>query len=296
MTTKVLVIGASGRVGSQVVAELQSHGQGIELRVATSRPQQAEQWRDEGRDAVVLDLNDPQTFPGALKGVDRVFLLTGYTSDMLYQSKKLTDAAVEAQVKHIVHLGVFSCGCDSIPHFTWHDLVETYIKASGIAWTNIHPNVIAESILDTKPSMQEASSFTIFSGDTPQGWVFVEDIAQVSAAVLREGPAKHASADYWLSTEVLTGSEVADVFSRTAGRKISCNYVSIEEMASRVAAIPSASVRSYMESAVITMKLTAEGKMLCQTTVRDDVMKVIGRPGITMGEWAKRFFAKANPI
>lgn len=61
---------------------------------------------------------------------------------MLFQSQMLVDAAVEAGVKHIVHLGVFTSRHDSIPLFVWHDLIETYIKASGIAWTNIHPMLI----------------------------------------------------------------------------------------------------------------------------------------------------------
>lgn len=294
MAPKVLIIGASGRVGSQVVEALNKQPEDVLVRVATSRPEQAEQWKSEGKDAVVLDLNDSETFPAALKGVERVFLLTGYTADMLFQSKKLVDAAVEAKVMHIVHLGVFSSGKDLIPHFTWHDLVETYIKASGIAWTNIHPNVIAESLFIRNPPMTETASFSVFSGDTPQGWVFVQDIAEVAAAVLREGPDKHGSENYWLSTEVLTSSEVAATLSAAAGKKITCHYMSLVDMEAYVASIQSAPDRTYMESAIITMRLTSEGKMLCQNTVQDDVVKVLGRPGIKVAEWAGQYFAHAR--
>lgn len=293
MTSKILVIGASGRVGSQVVEELNKNTQGISVRVATSRAEQAEKWNSEGKDAVVLDLNAPDTFPDALRGVERVFLLTGYTADMLFQSKKLVDAAVEAGVSYIVHLGVFSSGKDLIPHFTWHDLVENYIRASGIAWTNIHPNVIAESIFIRTPPMTETLSFTVSSGDTPQGWVFVKDIAEVAATVLREGPEKHNEQDYWLSTEVQTSSEVAATISAAVGKEITCNYMDLEGMKAYVASIESAPERTYMESAIITMRLTSEGKMLCQNTVKDDVVKVLGRRGTTIAEWAKQYFT--NP-
>jgi uncharacterized protein YbjT (DUF2867 family) len=54
--------------------------------------------RAAGRDAVRLDLDDPSTFAHALHGVDRVYLLTGYTVAMLTQSKTLVDAAVKAGV------------------------------------------------------------------------------------------------------------------------------------------------------------------------------------------------------
>ena len=294
MTSRILIIGASGRVGSQVVEELNKNTQGISVRIATSRVNQAEKWKREGKDAVVLDLNNPDTFPDALKGVERVFLLTGYTADMLFQSKKLVDAAVEEGVSHIVHLGVFSSGKDLIPHFTWHDLVETYIKASGLAWTNIHPNVIAESILIRNPPLTETLSFTVSSGDMPQGWVFVKDIAEVAAAVLREGPEKHSGQDYWLSTEVQTSSEVAAIISLAVGKKITCNYMGLDSMMAYVAGIESAPERTYMESAVITMRLTSEGKMLCQNTVRDDVVQVLGRRGTTIAEWAKDYFNKSQ--
>ena len=96
MVATVLVLGASGRVGSHVVKELGAHHEGITVRLATSRAAVAEQWRAEGREAVVLDLDRPEGFAEALQGVDRVFLLTGYSSAKLYQSKKFVDAAVDA--------------------------------------------------------------------------------------------------------------------------------------------------------------------------------------------------------
>ncbi|RMQ47234.1 NmrA protein [Pseudomonas cichorii] len=267
MVAKVLIIGASGRVGSQVVEALKNNDQDVVLRLATSRPEVACKWRDEGHDAVVLDLNQSVTFAEALKGVDRLFLLTGYTSDMLFQSKKLVDAARDANVSHIVHLGVFSSRQDLIPHFNWHDLIESYIEASGIAWTHVHPNVISDSVLVTSPPMEETGSFTVFWGDMPQGWVCVADIAAVAAAVLREGPQKHASTDYWLSIEVLTGHDVASILSEAAGREIKCNALQPAGLEAYVAKIPSTPERTYMESAVITMQLAAAGQMERQTVV-----------------------------
>ncbi len=287
-TAKVLVIGATGTVGSQVVKEFDRNKEGITIRLATSRAKAAEKWRIEGREAVVLDLNRPETFAKALEDVDRVFLLTGYTSDMLFQSKKLVDAAVDAGVGHIVHLGVFTSGRDLMPHFAWHDLIETYIRASGVAWTHLHPNVIADTSLKTDPPISETGFFTAFTKDLPQGWVCAADIAAVAAAVLREGPEKHGGADYWLSTEVLTGTEVADILTSASGKEIRCEVIDPSNFEDQVAGITDAGQRAYMESALITMKLTAAGQMTAQTTVvRDDVLTVLGRPGTKMAEWAR---------
>lgn len=287
MAAKILVLGATGNVGSKLVADLDANHDGVEVRLSTSRPEVAERWRAEGRDAVVLDLNDPSTFSEALVGVDRLFLLTGYTADMLFQSKKMVDAAVDAGVSHIVHLGVFTSRRDDQPHFAWHDLIETYIESSGIAWTHLHPNVITESTLATNPPISETGSFSAYPNDVPVGWVCTADIGAVAAAALREGPEKHGGKNYFLSVEVLKGSDVAEILSAHFGRDIKYVPLDPSNLAEMISSIPNAAARTYMESAVITMELAAAGKLSHQAIVRNDVETVLGRPGTTMAEWAR---------
>ncbi|MEV7020076.1 NmrA family NAD(P)-binding protein [Streptomyces sp. NPDC093991] len=290
----VLVIGASGRIGSHLVKELDRNSEGITVRLATSRTEVADQWRAEGRESVVLDLNRPERFGEVLQGVDRVFLLTGYSADMLYQSKMFVDAAATAGVNHIVHLGVFSSGRDMIPHFAWHELIETYIQASGIEWTHLHPNVITESLLALDPPITETGSFMVPWREAALGWVCAADIAAVAAAVLREGPDKHGGAHYWLSTEVVTGPQVADVLSEVLGTKVICSMPGPEALAAHAGSIPSAADRLYAESAVATMRQTALGNMKHQAVIRDDVQTVLGRPGTTVAEWARENLASAT--
>lgn len=287
MVAKLLILGATGRIGSKLVEELDANHEGVEVRLSTTRPEVAEKWRSEGRDAVVLDLNDSSTFGDALAGVDRLFLLTGYTADMLFQSKKMVDAAVEAGVSHIVHLGVFTSRRDDQPHFAWHDLIETYIEASGIAWTHLHPNVITDTVLVTEPPVKDAGFFSAYPNDVPVGWVCTADIGAVAAVVLREGPEKHSGRNYFLSVEVLKGSEVADVLSRHLGQKI--KYVPLDpaNLAEMISSIPNAAARTYMESAVITMELASAGKLSHQAVARNDVETVLGRPGTTIAEWTR---------
>ncbi|MET7370220.1 NAD(P)H-binding protein [Streptomyces sp. NPDC005566] len=279
-----LIIGASGKVGSQLVKELDKNHEDLEIRLATRRTDVADQWRDQGREAVVLDLSQPEHFAEALEGVDRVFLLTGYTADMLYQSKMLVDAAAQAGVEHIVHLGVFGSGCDRIPHYSWHELIETYIQASGIAWTHLHPNVITDTVLAT---VAETGSFNVSWQEAAIGWVCAADIAAVAAAVLREGPDAHGGENYWLSTQVVTGPQVAEILSKVVGTEITCTVSGPDDLAAYVNSIPSAADRLYMESAVATMRQTVLGNMGFQAVVRDDVRTVLGRPGTTVEEWAR---------
>src|SRR5438094_8465529 len=60
-----------------------------------------------------IDLDDPRTFDEALNNVTSIFLITGYTVDMLVQSKSLIDAAKRNGVTHIMQLVAFTREQDS---------------------------------------------------------------------------------------------------------------------------------------------------------------------------------------
>src|SRR5260221_4877107 len=101
------VVGASGGTGEAVVHALEQQPEGAEIVRASRRHNQVDAWKREGKNAVSLDLDDARTFPEALAGIDRLYLMTGYTVEMVHQSKTIVDAAAESGVSFIVHLGVF---------------------------------------------------------------------------------------------------------------------------------------------------------------------------------------------
>ena len=76
-------------------------------------PAKARPFEQAGVATVRLDLDDEAGMEAALQGIDSAFLLTGYTVDMLRQSKVFLDKAARAGVGHIVHLG--ACGDDEGP-------------------------------------------------------------------------------------------------------------------------------------------------------------------------------------
>lgn len=292
MSKKILIIGASGRVGSEVIKSLEKNKKDIEIIYSTSNPKTKEKWEKEGKNSIVLDLNKPELFESLLKGIQRIFLLTGYSSEMLYQSKLLIDAAKKVGTEFIVHLGVYTSRYDFVPHFSWHDLIECYLKSSGIPYTNIHPNVITESVLVTNPSIKETHCINTLCGDAKQGWVCTKDIGEVAATVLIEGPEKHSGKDYYLSIEILTISEVAKIISDVSGQEMKVIDMNKEQQEKMFSMIPSPGTRNYMESALITMDLTRNGKFKAQNELKDDVLTVVGRPGTKMKEWAMEYFSK----
>jgi NAD(P)H dehydrogenase (quinone) len=195
----VLILGATGLTGRYLIEELDLMSDQVHVRVAARRPEHVDKFRADGRDAVLLDLDDPKTFIAALFGVDRLFLLTGCSVAMLAQSKSIVDAARKARVSHIVHLGTFGNWDVTDPDLAWHQLVECYIEASGIAWTHLHPNVFMELLPTFMPIGY--SSFPVYWGEGRAGWIASRNIAAAAAVILRADSPSFALMPGWLPHE-----------------------------------------------------------------------------------------------
>ena len=225
-----------------------------------------------------------KSFIDRLAGVDRIYLLTGSTVAMLVQSKTLVDAAIKAGVQHIVHQGIFGQWDCSDPHFAWHQMIERYIEASGISWTHLHPNYFMENLLSVTPL--KASSFSMYCGDKRVGWVALKDVADVAATVLCSGPKKYGGKEYWMSTEVLNGPEVAAILSEVLGQEIRTQLKQPDDLRTLLTSEEIKVEPNYAEGAVEFMRQVVDGRMGYIGSVRDDVPLITGQPSMTLRQWA----------
>jgi uncharacterized protein YbjT (DUF2867 family) len=287
-TPRVLVIGSSGRTGAGVAAALDGACERVTPVRASRNPETVALRLKQGKQAIYLDLDDPDTFPPALTGIDRVFLMAGYTAAMTEQAKTMVDAAEDAGVSFIVHLGVFGNGRSTDAHFAWHEMVERYIKGSTLAWANLHPHVFMENLLTV--NRLQHGAFAWAAGDRPVGWVAGDDIAAVAAKVLIEGPDVHAGKDYFLSTDLLNADAVAAALSRALEREIPALILTPDDMRNLVeagqVAAPAFYDAAYAASALNWLQQTYDGRMnysaVTTTTVRD----LLGREPIHLTDWA----------
>ena len=147
----IFLMGVTGQTGRYILEDFDKNPGNARIRIGVRKQKDLERFRNEGRDAVLFDLDDPRTFGPALCGVDRLNILTGYTIAMTHQTKTLVDAAKKAGVKHIVNQGVFANDDCTDSKFSWFALVECYIEASGIPWTHLHPNMFMDGMLNVSP-------------------------------------------------------------------------------------------------------------------------------------------------
>src|SRR5580704_18578000 len=130
-SSNLLVLGATGQVGKLVAKNLK--GRNAYFSVGSRWESKLGELADQFGASRFIDLDDPRTFDKALENVAGIFLITGYTVDMLVQSKSLIDAAKRNGVKHIVHLGAFTTDHDSYATvFAWHQMIETYFATAAL--------------------------------------------------------------------------------------------------------------------------------------------------------------------
>jgi NAD(P)H dehydrogenase (quinone) len=180
---RVLVMGATGQVGGSVASRLSEQAQ-LYVVAAARNPAKAAHL---GVPVVHLDLDKIETLAPALEGVDRVFMATAYTVDMLRQSKDLVNIAKKAGVKQIVHLG--ACGDDDtrVAHYGWHQFIERYIEWSGVMFTHLRPEIFMQNLLGYGgESYVREGVIRHYVGSARLSWVDCEDVAAVATACLSQ--------------------------------------------------------------------------------------------------------------
>lgn len=224
-TPAVFIIGATGRIGSALIRELmpdQAAGR-LRLVAATRNADAPKKLEQSGVEARAFHLDGPElhglgSMTAAFEGISSVFLLTGYEVKMLAQSKAVIDAARQAGVQHVIHLGAHAAPDTTVVHLGWHQLIEAYLAQSGLGFVNLHPTSLMQNLsMLFAIGGAEPGVLTHYIGDAKTSWVDAGDVAAVAAAVLR-APAAHNGRSYGLGTENATMAEIAATLSEVTGR------------------------------------------------------------------------------
>src|SRR5215216_7230491 len=142
----ILVTGATGRVGSEVVRQLLAAGE--RPRAFTRDPDKARERLGEQVDPVAGDLAGPETIEAALAGVDRLFLLTTQSNRQPEWERGVIRAATHTGVAHLVKLSVFSADPRSpLQIARQHGQVEEALEGSGLAFTVVRPVFLMQNLL-----------------------------------------------------------------------------------------------------------------------------------------------------
>lgn len=279
---KILVTGATGKVGSELIRILRDVPD-IEVVAGVRSPEKAAHL---GVKLVHLDFDKEETLEPALQGIDRVFMMTGYTVDMFRQSKAFVNAAKRANVQYMLHLG--ACGDDDtrVAHWGWQQFVERYIEWAGFSFTHLRPDIFMQNLLGYGGARAVNNGvIRHYVGAAKISWVDTDDVAAVAARCLLD-PQAHAGNTYRLASDVKSYDEVARSLAEVIGRPFVYEARPAEEFIEKVTA--AGADRAYMYSAYENYAEYSAGKTPEPGAPFEVLAALLGRPGTTWSDFAAR--------
>ncbi|NYF23076.1 uncharacterized protein YbjT (DUF2867 family) [Xanthomonas sp. JAI131] len=218
----ILVTGATGTVGRQVVEHLVKRG--ADVRALARDPSKAN--LPAGVEVVQGDLLDVDALRGAFSGVSTLFLLNAVVADEYTQALIALNVAREAGIERFVYLSVIHSDLYvNVPHFAGKYGVERMIEQMGLNATILRPAYFIDNDLTIKDVVSGYGVYPMPIGSKGLAMVDTRDIGEVAAIELlrREQSAVPLALDRinLVGPETLTGAAVAAIWSDALGRQIS---------------------------------------------------------------------------
>ena len=269
----ILVTGASGNVGGELVKTLAKAGEPVRALVRATGQGQF----PPGAEPVAGDLNDPVSLRPALDGTDGVFLLPGY-ADM---SGVLAEAR-RAGVRAVVQLSGMSAGSGDMSNAITAFMAasEQAARESGLAWTILRPAMFMSNTFQWLPQLRAGDVVRAPFAHVRAAVTDPADIAAVAALALTTPG--HEGRVYELSgPQPLTAADRVAILGQALGRDLRFEaQTDADARAEMSATTPAAYVDAFFD-------FYAPGTgTLDESRVLPAVGELTGRPPRTFSQWA----------
>jgi len=216
MTTTILVLGAPGNVGTEVVYGLQNTG--TPFRIGAYNSQNAQSVFGDDADIVHFDFLNPETYAQTFDGIESMFLVRPPTlSNVQRDIAPAITAAVDTGVKHIVFLSIQGVERN---HFVPHYKIEQFILTTGIDYTFLRAGFFMQNLSTTHVrEIKEWGEIALPVGKAKTSFIDVRDLGAVAVQALIDET--HRNRSYTLTGyEALTYDEIAQILSKVLNRRI----------------------------------------------------------------------------
>ncbi|WP_378737272.1 NAD(P)H-binding protein [Nocardia brasiliensis] len=268
----ILVTGATGNIGGELVTTLSEAGE--QVRALVRDPSTAT--LPAGVEAVTGDLNRPETMADALDGVHALFLLPGYDNQA-----DLLDRAKKAGVQRVALLSSASAALQNLDNAVsrYMTLSERAVRESELAWTFLRPRSFMSNALRWLPQLAVGDVVRVQFPEVRVGAIDPADIAAVAAKALTDGDLDGRILELTGPQALLPADQIA-VLAAISDRPLVAEGLTTEETKAELAAtMPQHYVDAFLS-------FFADGT-LDEETLYPTVREVTGRAPRTFEQWAR---------
>jgi len=275
----ILVIGATGNIGGEVVKQLLEVG--APVRVLARDPAKAAAKLGAGVEVVHGDLDAPETLGPAFARVSKAFVVsTG--PELARLDGNAVDAAKAAGVAHVVLLSVLAAETESgLQLHQWHRESEKKLEASGLAWTFLRPGAFASNALSWIPSIKAQGVVYSPAGDGQSAPIDPRDIAAVAVKALTT-PGHEGKAYTLTGPELLSTADQVAKVGAAIGRQLLFLDAPVEGARKGM-------LKAGMDPRLVDALLELLGNVRAGNTafVSPTVAEVLDRPARTFDAWVQ---------
>jgi NAD(P)H dehydrogenase (quinone) len=276
---KILVTGATGKLGSKVVESLLKSVPASDLVVSVRNPEKAVGLGARGVEVRQGDFDRPETLDAAFTGIDRLLIISadGDNETRIRQHANAVQAAERAEVKFIAYTSIANATESNNLMAPPHKATEAAIIKTGIPYSFLRNNWYLENEAGSIQGVIAGAPWVTSAGEGKVGWALQQDYADAAAAVLAGNG--HENTVYELSGPLLTQEELAAALGNVLGKEVPVQQVSDEEYAEIMKGIGLPD--SVIPIVVGIQESIRNGSLAVES---NDFEKVLGRPVTPINE------------
>jgi uncharacterized protein YbjT (DUF2867 family) len=281
----IAVVGATGNTGRATVKELKGLGENPLCVVRNA--DKAKEVLGADANIAIADVDDRAGMEKALKGIERVFIVTGHNPKSDAQQINIIEAAKAAGAKFILKVSggrdVVGPNAESIVG-RGHHAVEQHLKNSGLQWCVLSPGLFMQNVIGQAASIKAEGKMVLpFPKDLKISFVDVRDTAAVAARILRDDPARHNGKVYDFTGVQSSYEEFAKVIGEVLGKPISYIGATLEQAE---AGMKSRGMPEWLVGHMLAIaRVGAKGGFTAEKT--EPIRAIVGRAPISIRQFVQ---------
>lgn len=270
---KLLVTGATGKLGSKIVETLLKTVPADQLAVSVRNPEKAEGLKERGVEVRQGDFDHPESLDIAFAGIDRLLIISadGDNETRIIQHTNAVEAAARAGVKFIAYTSLANATNSTNLMAPPHVATEAAIIKTGIPYSFLRNNWYLENEMGSIQGAMAGAPWVTSAGSGKVGWATQQDYADAAAEVLVGNG--HENKVYELSGPLLTQEELVSALSTVLLKEIPVQQVNDETYAEVMKGL---GLPDFVVSIVVGIQESIRNGSL--EVESNDFEKLLGRP------------------